>query len=165
MCCRKRRAARQAWLEQRAAAGGRCGRGRSWSPGPRPGGSPPRPPFMGGRETFRRWKDAPRNDAPQEPLHYQQVTIPRNEPATMDTEKDTPPAEPKASRVSFTSGPFGWWRKSTGTDANRELKRESTMTLPPRYKSGVPEVPQWPDDKAAAKRESLPPDYNAATKY
>ncbi|KAK2017956.1 hypothetical protein LZ32DRAFT_425026 [Colletotrichum eremochloae] len=165
MCCRRRRAARQAWLEQRAAGEGKCGRGCAWGTGPGPDGPLPRPPFMGGGPTFHRWRDAPRNDALQEPLRYQQATIPRNEPATRDTEKGTPAVEPEAGRVHFTSGPFGWWRNALGTDVNREPKSESTMSLPPRYKFGVPEVPQWPDDKATAKRESLPPDYNAATKY
>ncbi|KAK1998169.1 hypothetical protein LX36DRAFT_656846 [Colletotrichum falcatum] len=165
MCCRRRRAARQAWLEQRAAGGGKCGRGRGWGTGPSPDGPPSRPPFMGGREAFRRWQDAPRNDAVQEPLQYQQAIIPRNEPATTDTEKGTPVVKPRTSRVPFTAGPFGWWSKSMGTNANKEPRRESAMSLPPRYKSGAPELPQWPDVKAAEKRESLPPDYNAATKY
>ncbi|GJC90843.1 hypothetical protein ColLi_13681 [Colletotrichum liriopes] len=159
MCCRRRRAARQAWLEQRAAGGGRCGRG--WGSGPGGGGRG----GGGGGGPFGRWRDAPRNDVPQDPLQHQQVTIPRNEPATRDIEKGTPPAVAEAGRASFMSGPLGRWRNSMGSDAKRELKRESTMTLPPQYTPGVPEVPQWPNEKAAAKRESFPPNYNAATKY
>ncbi|KAK1580296.1 uncharacterized protein LY79DRAFT_520937 [Colletotrichum navitas] len=165
MCCRRRRAARQAWLEQRAAGGGTCGRSRGWGTGPGPDGLSSRPPFMGGRGAFRRWQEAPRDDAFQESLHYQQSTTPRNDPTTKDIEKSTPAVEPKASRVPFTLGPLGWWRNSMESYADRELKRESTMPLPPRYKSGVPEVPQWSDDKTAGKRESLPPDYTASTKY
>ncbi|EFQ29463.1 hypothetical protein CGRA01v4_14686 [Colletotrichum graminicola] len=165
MCCRRRRAARQAWLEQRAAGGGKCGRSRGWGTGPGPDGPSSRPPFTGGRRAFRRWQDAPREDAHQESLHYQQATTPRNDPTTKDIEKATPAVEPKASRVPFTFGPLGWRRNSMGTDADRALKRESTMSLPPRYKFGVPEVPQRSDDGAVAKRESLPPDYTASTKY
>ncbi|KAK2045842.1 hypothetical protein LZ31DRAFT_593756 [Colletotrichum somersetense] len=165
MCCRRRRAARQAWLEQRAAGGGRCGRSRGWGTGPGHDGPRSRPPFMGGEGAFRQWRDAPRDDALQGPSHYQQAATPRTEPAAKDIEKNIPVVGPKASRVSFTSSPLGWWRNSMSTDANRELKRESALSLPPRYKSGVPEVPQGSNDKATAKRESLPPDYNAATKY
>ncbi|CCF45908.1 hypothetical protein CH063_03726 [Colletotrichum higginsianum] len=155
MCCRKRRAARQAWLERRAAGGGRCGRG--------PGGPRAPTPFAGGGP-FGQWQDLPPDVVHQSPSQYQQVAIPRNEPAAKDIEKGTPPGERDAGRASFMAGALGRWRDSIGSDAKREIKRESTNTLPPKYTAGVSEVPQWPDEKAAAKRGSLPPNYDAATK-
>lgn len=150
MCCRRRRAARQAWLEQRAAGGGRCGRGF----GPGSGGPPFRPPFMGGGH-FGRWRDTPRNDTPDNPSQFRQVAA-QNQFAARDIEKGTAPIETNAGRFSFMSDPFGRWRDSGRTDAKTDAKRESTMTLPPRYTSGVAVVPQWNDEKAAGQRESTP---------
>ncbi|KAK1849434.1 hypothetical protein CCHR01_07953 [Colletotrichum chrysophilum] len=168
MCgCKRRREARAAWLEQRAAGGGRCGRGFG------PGAGPPfRPPFMGG--LFGRWRDTPRtyrdgNPSQLQPLNPRDVTIPR------DVEKATSPQGPQPSqpqqppqppqkdvgRVSFMSGPFSRWRDSVRSDTKSDVRRESTTTLPPRYASGVTDVPRLDKEK----RESLPPTYDAATKY
>ncbi|OHF03346.1 hypothetical protein CORC01_01399 [Colletotrichum orchidophilum] len=170
MCCRRRRAARQAWLEQRALGGRGCG---SRHNGPGPGGPPFRPPWAGGGggPRFGRWRDAP-----QDPFQDRQVTTPpppRNEPATRDiekgaveptfkdVEKGTPSApapapEPESKRVSFMSGPFGRWRDSV-------RRSSSNATLPPRYTSGVTEAPYW-DTEQAGHRQSMPPNYDVAIK-
>ncbi|OLN86041.1 hypothetical protein CCHL11_05204 [Colletotrichum chlorophyti] len=172
MCGRKRRAARQAWLEQRAVHGGGCGRrfgfgpGPTYSPGSAPGYGPwpgPGGPSImtGGGGSFDLYRDAPRTEPPSAPPPPRRPPV----PATRDIEKVT---EPKTGHVSFLSGPFSRWKdpvRSAGSKAN-ESNRESTTTLPPRYESGFAEALGRSDDKAPdGKRESLPPTYDAVTKY
>ena len=168
MCgCKRRREARAAWVEQRAAGGGRCGRGFG------PGAGPPfRPPFMGG--PFGRWRDTPRNYGDGDPSQSQPLN-PRDRTVLRDVEKAAAPqhaqySEPQqppqpphkdVGRVSFMSGPFSRLRDSVRSDTRMDIRRDSTTTLPPRYASGVTDTLQTGKEK----RESLPPTYDAATKY
>ncbi|KAF4773705.1 hypothetical protein HER10_EVM0003519 [Colletotrichum scovillei] len=192
MCCRRRRAARQAWLEQRALAGGPrgCGGGpRHFGPGP--GGPPFRPPWAsgggyggggGGGPPFGRWRAIPQDNVPQDPFR-DPPAAPRNDPATRDPEKGgalemnvkdvekstpapvpAPVPEGDSKRVSFMSGPFSRWRESVRSGGGDVRRSSSNATLPPRYTSGVPEAPPYWSGEQAGDRRSLPPNYDVAIK-
>ncbi|KAF6808645.1 hypothetical protein CSOJ01_07405 [Colletotrichum sojae] len=154
MCgCKRRRAARTAWLEQRAAGdGGGCKRG--FGPGSGPSS---RPPFMGG--PFGRWRATPRNDAAEDPAQREQLP-PTDAPASRDNEKAAI-SEHRPTRVSFMSGPFSGRREPTQSGDGMNIKRESSITLPPGYTSGVTGTPSDYGKKLGL-RESLPPTYDAA---
>ncbi|KAK1671966.1 hypothetical protein BDP55DRAFT_282237 [Colletotrichum godetiae] len=189
MCCRRRRAARQAWLEQRGLGGPRgCHGARHFGPGP--GGPPFRPPWAsgggGGGPPFGRWRDIPRDSVPQDPFR-DPPAAPRNDPATRDPEKGavemnfrdvekstpapTPAPAPTAApapegdskRVSFMSGPFSRWRESVRSGGGDVRRSSSNATLPPRYTSGVTEAPYWSGEQAG-NRGSMPPNYDVAIK-
>ncbi|TDZ38370.1 hypothetical protein C8035_v007255 [Colletotrichum spinosum] len=164
MCgCKRRRAARQAWLEQRSgvAPGPFCG-GRGFGPS---GGPPFRPPFAGGGGgPFSRWRDAPPVREPE----YRDIPpqqVPREAHVQFrDVEKGpiiekNPTSLERAERsVSFMSSPFSRLRSSLRSNRT-DMTRDSTATQLPQYTSGGVEVV---DEK---KRESLPPAYDAAAKW
>ncbi|KAH0422580.1 hypothetical protein CcaCcLH18_12742 [Colletotrichum camelliae] len=74
------------------------------------------------------------------------------------TEMETPPTF-NPSTLETLNNLRNLPRKTS--DTKTDMRRESTTTLPPRYASGVTVVPQMEKEK----RESLPPTYDAATKY
>lgn len=156
MCgCKKRRAARAAWLEQRAGGGGKGG--RAFGPG---AGPPFRRPFAGG--PFGRWGGTPRNDAPENTSRHEQPP-PNDAPGPKDAEK-VQLSEPRPARVSFMSGPFSGRRNSAQTGDGTNINTTSDITLPPKYTSGVAVSRLSCVEKPPA-RESLPPTYDAATKH
>ncbi|KAL0937878.1 uncharacterized protein CTRU02_207609 [Colletotrichum truncatum] len=157
MCgCKRRRAARAAWIEQHAAGGRGCGRGFS------PNAAPPfYPPFMGG--PFGRWRDTPHNNGLGGPSQHESIH-PRETSPSGDIEK-TGASQTEANRVSFTPGSFGRWRDSVKSDKKMNIKRDSAASQPPHYTSGIKEGPQVDGEKPAAMREALPPTYEAATKH
>ncbi|KAF6825124.1 hypothetical protein CMUS01_09949 [Colletotrichum musicola] len=134
MCgCKRRRAARAAWLEQRAAGdGGGCKRG--FGPGSGPSS---RPPFVGG--PFGRWRVTPSNDALEDLAQCEQLP-PTDAPASRDNEKAAV-SENRPTRVSFMPGPFSGRREPAEGGDGMNIKRESSITLPPGYTSGVTGTP------------------------
>ncbi|EXF81685.1 hypothetical protein CFIO01_08021 [Colletotrichum fioriniae PJ7] len=189
MCCRRRRAARQAWLEQRALGGGPRGCGGPHHFGPGPGGPPFRPPWAsggggGGGPPFGRWRAIPQDNIPQDPFRDPSAA-PRNDPAIRDPEKGavemnvkdvekstpappasapTPVPEGDSKRVSFMSGPFSRWRESVRSGGGDVRRSSSNATLPPRYTSGVTEAPPYWSGEQVGNRRSLPPNYDVAIK-